>query len=61
MKKGLIYISPPSVTSPSLQNAIDDAPRLDGADLNTPLFSGIATDSPSLDTRSLSTFATSPS
>ena len=61
MKKGLIYISPPSVTSPSLQNAIDDAPRLDGADLNTPLFSGIATDSPSLDTRLISTFATSPS
>lgn len=61
MKKGLIYISPPSLTSPSLQNAIDDAPRLDGADLNTPLFSGIATDSPSLDTRSVSTFATSPS
>lgn len=61
MKKGLIYISPPSLTSPSLQNAIDDAPRLDGADLNTPLFSGIATDSPSLDTRLASTFATSPS
>lgn len=61
MKKGLIYISPPSLTSPSLQNAIDDAPRLDGADLNTPLFSGIATDSPSLDTRLVSTFATSPS
>lgn len=61
MKKGLIYISPPSLTSPSLQNAIDDAPRLDGADLNTPLFSGIATNSPNLDTRSASTFATSPS
>ena len=39
MRKGLLYISLPSVTSPSLQNAIDDAPRLDGADLNAPLFS----------------------
>ena len=61
MRKGLLYISLPSVTSPSLQNAIDDAPRLDGADLNAPLFSGITTNSPALSSNSAATFATSPS
>lgn len=61
MRKGLLYISLPSVTSPSLQTAIDDAPRLDGADLNAPLFSGIVTNSPALSSNSAATFATSPS
>ena len=61
MRKGLLYISLPSVTSPSLQNAIDNAPRLDGADLNAPLFSQIITNSPALSSNSAATFATSPS
>lgn len=57
MRKGVLYISRPSLTSPRLQDAVDNAPDLTGVDLNAPLFSGLSTTSPTIS----STFGTSPS
>ena len=57
MKKGVLYISHPSLTSPRLQDAVDNAPDLTGVGLNAPLFSGLSTNAPTV----LSSFGTSPS
>ena len=57
MKKGVLYISRPSLTSPRLQDAVDNAPDLTGVDLNAPLFSGLSTNAPTV----ASSFGTSPS
>jgi hypothetical protein len=57
MKKGVLYISRPSLTSPRLQDAVDNAPDLTGVGLNAPLFSGLSTNAPTIS----SSFGTSPS
>ena len=57
MKKGVLYISRPSLTSPRLQDAVDNAPDLTGVDLNAPLFSGLSINAPTV----ASSFGTSPS
>lgn len=57
MKKGVLYISHPSLTSPRLQDAVDNAPDLTGVGLNAPLFSGLSTNAPTVS----SSFGTSPS
>jgi len=61
MKKGVLYIQLPFVDSPSIKDAIDNAPSLDGVDLNAPLFASISTTSASISRDNTETFATSPS
>lgn len=61
MKKGVLYIQLPFVDSPSIKDAIDNAPSLDGVDLNAPLFASISTTSASISRNNTETFATSPS
>ena len=61
MKKGVLYIKSPLVSSPSLQDAIDNAPRLNGLNLNGPLLFGPSTNATNISGDITKTFATSPS
>lgn len=61
MKDGLLYIENPFLDSPSLQDAVDNAPDLSGVDLNAPLLSSISTTAADISRDTVETFATSPS
>jgi len=61
MKDGLLFTQLPFIDSPSLKDAVDNAPDLSGVDLNAPLLSSISTTAADISRDSVETFATSPS
>ena len=61
MKDGLLFTQLPFLDSPSLKDAVDNAPDLSGVDLNAPLLSSISTTAADISRDSVETFATSPS
>lgn len=61
MRKGLLFTQLPFLDSPALQDALDNAPLLDGLELNAPLLSTFSTDNVSISKDVVETFATSPS
>ena len=61
MKKGVLYIKAPFVSSPKLQDAIDNAPNLNGLSLSAPLLFDKVTNSARISSDTTKTFVTAPS
>ena len=61
MKDGLIYIQDAFIDSPSLQDAVDNAPDLTGVNLSAPLLSNFSSTAADISRDTLDTFTTAPS